>query len=265
MTQEMMQEAAQFGQPLGEFRTGWRFWSYVVGAAGGILLGLLFVVLIFVTSGSGDSSDATSNIVLAVVCFAAGGASFWVIAKYPASTVRLYQGGFTVTRGGTTTGNIWNDVATITQQIIRYRYYGITYFTSYRYRLSLANGQQVNLSETIAKAGQMGDIMQRQIAQALTPRALESLRSGATLSFGRLSVNPMGLSNGSATLPWQEIDKVAAQNGSIVIFRKGQRFRWGSTAIGKTPNAYVLLSVIDVMRRNAPPQPQYPPQFQPPR
>lgn len=265
MTPEMMQEAARFGQPLGEYRTGWRFWAYVVGTVFFVLLGLFFAVLIVGSAASGDSSGATLNVFWTIICFIAAGANVWVIVRYPPATMRLYQGGFTLTRGGATTGVAWNEVTTITQRIIRYRTYGIPTYTSYRFNLTLANGQQINLSETLAKAGQMGEIMQRQITQALAPRALESLRAGAALPFGKLSANPMGLANGRATLPWQEIDRVAIQNGSLLIFRKGQRLRWDSTSIAKTPNAYVLLSVIDFMRRSAPPQPQYPPQYQPPR
>ena len=95
----------------------------------------------------------------------------------------------------------------------------------------------------------MGEAMQQRITHALTPRALEALRTGASLPFGKLSVNPMGVSNGAETLAWSEISNVTIQNGVIVIGKVGKRLRWTSASMAKTPNAFVFLSLVDIMRR----------------
>ncbi len=250
-----MRDISRFGAPLGEYRGGAARIFY--GAGGFVLIGLGALAAI---SGFG-SSDPGSLIVLLIVgllLVGLGGYMLWQVIASLGTRVQLYEGGFSATQRGKTTVAAWNDVASITQRNVRMRYYGIPVWTSYDYRLALTNGQRLRFTETIGKISGMGETMQRQITHALTPRALESLRAGASLPFGKLSVNPLGVSNGTETLPWHEISSVTIQNGVIVIGKAGKRLRWASTPVAKTPNPYVFLSLIDTMRRGGQLPPQAP-------
>ena len=149
------------------------------------------------------------------------------------TSVQLFAGGFSAKKRGKTTIAAWGDVATITQQIIRHRYRGITIWTSHVYKLELTNGEKLRFTEALGKITELGEKMQQQITHTLTPRALEALRSGASLPFGKLSVNPLGISNGTETLAWGEISDVKLQNGVIVIGKVGKRLRWTSAAVGE--------------------------------
>ncbi len=242
-----MRDVAQFGAPLGEYRGGAARILYGVG--GFVMLGLGILSAL-----SGFGSDAGTLVTLLIVgllLVGLGGYMLWLVIASLGTRIQLFEGGFSATQRGKTTVAAWGDVTTITQQIVRMRSYGIPVWTSHNYRLILANGAKLRFTESVGKVGNMGETMQRQITQALTPRALEALRTGANLPFGKLSVNPMGISNGSETLPWNEISNVTIQNGVIVIGRQGKRLRWGSSSVAKTPNVYVFLSLVDMMRRGS--------------
>ena len=242
-----MRDVAQFGAPLGEYRGGAARIFYGLGGLALVGIGLFFASL---TIGATDIGVVVMFLIIALLILGIGGFMLWQVIASLGTRVQLFEGGFSATQRGKTTVAAWGDLASITQQIIRMRYYGIIpIWTSYSYRLTLTNGQKLRFTETIGKADKMGETMQKQITKALTPRALESLRTGASLPFGKLSVNPLGISNGTETLPWGEISNVTIQNGVIIIGKTGKRLRWGSTSIAKTPNAYVFLSLVDIMRR----------------
>ena len=247
-------DIAQFGAPLGEYRGGL---ARILYGLGGLLIAGLGVFLVLGAAlGGGAGSDPTSFIIVlffAVLLMGLGGYMLWLVIASWGTRVQLFEGGFSATQLGKTTTAAWGDVASINQAITRIRYYGIPVWTSYSYRLALTNGQKLRLTETIGKVSKMGEAMQTQITHTLTPRALEALRTGATLPFGKLSVNPMGISNGAETLPWHEISNVNVQNGVIIVGKVGKRLRWTSASVAKTPNAYVFLSLVDMMRRGAQP------------
>ena len=241
-------QTMQFGAPLGEYTGGFaRIW-YGIGAL--VCLGL-GAVMILAGVGSSDTGSLVILTIIGLLFVGLAGYLLWRVIGAMGTRVQLFEGGFSATQRGKTTTSAWGDVASITQAIVQQRYYGIPIWTSYNYRLTLTNGQKLRFTETIGKVRQMGETMQRQITHALTPRALEALRTGATLPFGKMSVNPMGISNGAETLPWNQISNVTAVSGAIIIGKVGKKLRWGSLAFSKTPNAYIFLSLVDIMRRNA--------------
>lgn len=242
-----MGQAASLGASLGEYHGGFARIMY------GIFALIMFLLAAIIITAGATSSDISGAILLILVglLFVAGGVYLaWRLFAGLGTRIQLFEGGFNVIKGGKTTTASWNDVSQITQRIVRQTYYGIPIWTSYTYNLQLNNGAKLRFTETIGKVRQMGETMQRQITQALTPRALQALQSGASLPFGKLSVNPMGISNGNETLPWNQISNVNAVNGAIVIGKVGKKLRWAGVSMAKIPNAYVLLSLIDMMRRS---------------
>jgi uncharacterized protein DUF6585 len=243
-----MGQPSQFGAPLGEYRGGVARVVYGVVA----LLFLGFGALVIVGgAGSADTGTMVALYIVGAVLVVLGAFAGWRMISSLGMAVQLFEGGFNVTRGSRTTSAAWGDVSSITQAIIQQRYYGIPVWTSYTYNLTLNNGEKLRFTEMIGKVRQMGETMQRQITHALTPRALEALRTGASLPFGKFSVNPMGVSNGAETLPWNQISNVTTAAGWINIGKVGKKLRWGATPVSKTPNAYIFLSLVDIMRRNA--------------
>lgn len=241
-----MGQTAQFGAPLGEYRGGVARVLYIIFA---LILFILAAIFFAAGASGGDIGGAIALIVIGLLFVAGGGYLIWRAISALGTRIQLFEGGFNVIKGSKTTAASWNDVSQITQRIVRQTYYGIPIWTSYSYNLQLTNGEKLRFTETIGKVRQMGEAMQRQITQALTPRALQALQSGASLPFGKLSVNPMGISNGNETLPWNQISNVNAVSGAIVIGKVGKKLRWAGVSIAKIPNAYVLLSLIDIMRR----------------
>jgi uncharacterized protein DUF6585 len=245
-------DIAQFGAPLGEYRGGAARIFYGVG---GLLLGVLGVFLALSGPlGGGDLSSVIILLIFGLALVALGGYMLWLVIASWGTRVQLFQGGFSATQRGKTTVAAWGDVSSIIQRVVRIRYYGIIpVWTSYNYWLTLTNGQKLHFTETVGKANKMGEAMQQQITNVLTPRAVEALRSGASLPFGKLSLSPMGISNGAETLPWNEVSGVTIQNGVIIVGKQGKRLRWASAPVGRTPNAYVFLSLVDMMRRGGQP------------
>lgn len=248
-----MQTPPQFGALLGQYRGG--FARIVMAIAALVLFGL--GVIMFLAAIGSQGVGAIVGIALVGVFFVAGGVyTLWRALASLGTQVALYEGGLSVTRRGAVTNAAWGDVRTITQAIMRQTYYGIPIWTSYSYRLTLTNGEQFVFTTTLGKIRQMGETMQRLITRELTPRAMAALQSGATLPFGKVSVSPMGISNGTATLPWNQISNVSTANGLVLIYQAGKKLRWTSARISQTPNVYVLLSVINLMRRGSASVPQ---------
>lgn len=254
-----MGQAAQFGAPLGEYRAGGaRIW-YIIGSLVLLALAAVFALMAISTS---DTGTIATGAILGALFLAGTVYLFWLVIQSFGTSVQLFERGFVATQKGRTTAAAWGDVSSITQQIVQHRYRGIKIWTSHNYRLTLNSGEKLRFTEVLAKAGQMGEIIQRQITHELTPRALDAVRGGATLPFGKFSVNAMGITAGADTLAWSDIKDIVLQNGIIVIGKVNKRLRWNSAQVSKTPNAYVFLSLVDIMRRNAAPTYQPAPRMQ---
>lgn len=238
--------SVQYGAPIGEYRGG--IARVIMGIVGAfmVIIGILLVM-----PSSDATGDPTGPIISGILCFAVALGCFWAIFTWRGAHAQLFQQGFVISRAGKTTAARWEDVASVTQKVVRIRRYGIPVWTSYLYTLSLANGETIRVNNAFGKTSQLGDAIQRMSANALLPRALAAFQSGQSLPFGKVSVSQAGISNGKETVPWSNIKQVTLQNGALIIRRADKRLAWVSTPVAKTPNIYVLLALVNHIQGGA--------------
>lgn len=242
--------ASQHGAPIGEYR-GSKASIFLI-ICGVALLAVGAFIAVAVTGGSsaqGDSSGLAAGVITGVVFLGAALYAFWTVFSWRGAHAQLFEQGFVLARAGKTMAARWEDIASVTAQVVRIRYYGIPVWTSHKYTVALANGESFRINNGFGKVGNLGDAMQRMSANALLPRAIASYNSGAALPFGKLSVSQAGISNGKETLPWSDLERVTFGNGLLLVMRKGKRLRWAYTPVRSTPNIYVLVGLVNYVQR----------------
>lgn len=255
----------QFGVPLGEYRGGVRRVIYGIIGSALFMFGLLVCLSGFVNRAANNlfatlasnalpAGSSVALLILLGMLFMLGGVRLlWRVINSLGVRIQLYDGGFSARLGGITTVAAWSEVATIFRQVYRQRLLGVPVWTSEEYRLTLASGEKLVFGDTISNMQEMGEHMQRQIAQALTPRAIASIGRGAELPFGKWRVSAAGIANGSETLPWSEVSGVLLTDDTISILRQGKSFPWSWRWRSATPNVYILIALVDALRQGGEP------------
>ena len=68
---------------------------------------------------------------------------------------------------------------------------------------------------------------------------------GGTVTFGKLSISPMGLAWGDKSLVWAEIEAVQITKGYLSVKKQGKWFRWANIPVSAIPNMIIALTMID--------------------
>ena len=251
----MMQPAStatvtSFGALIGEYRGSKASIFLIVCGVALLALGIFFAAVTpGLSSAQGDSSGSISEALVGVLFIAGALYSFWTVFSWRGARAQLFERGFTLARAGKTMAAHWDDIASVTQYVIRIRYNFIPVWTSHQYTVALNNGESFRINNGFGKVGKLGEAVQRMSANALLPRAIAAYHSGAVLPFGTLSVSQAGISNGQETLPWSDLSQLTFTNGALLVMRKGKRLRWTSAPVRKIPNVYVLTGLVGYVQR----------------
>lgn len=237
----------QYGAPVGEYGGSKASIFLIICGVALLALGLFFAVAVPMLSN--DPSGLGIDLFVGAVFIAGAVYSFWTVFSWRGSHAQLFERGFVLARAGKTMSARWDDVASVTQNIVRIRYNFIPVWTSYKYTVALNNGDSMLINNGFSKVGKLGENVQRISANTLLPRAIGAYNSGAALPFGKFSVSQAGISNGQETLPWSDLDRVTFANGALLVMRKGKRMRWAAAPIRTTPNVYVLTGLVNYVQR----------------
>jgi hypothetical protein len=237
----------QYGAPVGEYGGSKASIFLIICGVALLALGLFFAVAIPMLSN--DTSGLGIDLFVGAVFIAGAVYSFWAVFSWRGAHAQLFERGFVISRAGKTLAARWDDVASVTQNIVRIRYNFIPVWTSYKYTVALNNGDSALINNGFSKVGRLGENVQRLSANTLLPRAIAAYNSGATLPFGKLSMSQAGISNGQETLPWSDLERVTFVNGGALVMRKGKRIRWASEHIRKIPNLYVMTGLVNYVQR----------------
>lgn len=239
-----------YGAPIGAYRGG-ATTPVILGISGAAAL-LFGISLLNAIPPSADPSGMVfTGIIFITIALLFLGVMAWKILKARSASALLFEQGFVISVRGKTTTARWEDITSVTQKIVRTSYNGIPVGTSYRFTIALANGETVRIDNTFGKPGQLGDAIQRLSANALLPRALATYQSSAWLPFGKISISRAGISDGAETAPWSFIKPFTLRNGALIIKRTDKRRSWVTMPIAKTPNIYVLMTLVERIQRGA--------------
>ncbi len=159
--------------------------------------------------------------------------------------VRLFTDGFTRTLSGQTVAVHWDEVAEVWQNVIQ-TYRGSAHTnTTHIYTVCLADGRKFVFNDQVDKIAGLGAALQQQCAARMLPRAREAYNAGEVITFGPLSVNRDGITKGSATLPWEQVEQVELRRGVLHVRKKKERRDWAFAMASKIPNLPVLIALVN--------------------
>ncbi|HUY79004.1 MAG TPA: DUF6585 family protein [Ktedonobacterales bacterium] len=228
-------QAGQFGPLIEEF---------TASTLANTIYGL--VLLVFAAGGLAlFISDKSNNLIFAVI-----GLIFLIIAAYLLVTsalnsrnkVQVFRDGLVVVRGAQSQAIPWNAITAFYQRIVRTRQSFVITSMSYRFTIELADGKRYVFSQ-YKNVGRLGEILRQETTARQLPGARAAYQAGQTLTFGKMSLSQVGLSNGRETIPWGEVSGIQVANGAIIISRQGKRLAWASPLVPNVPNFVVFVTL----------------------
>jgi hypothetical protein len=140
----------------------------------------------------------------------------------------------------------WEDIEYVWQQITEHYTNGVYTGTTYVYTLQLYDGIKLKYTNNMfSNVQKLGEAILHETSQTLYPKALARFNKGKTVDFGTLGVSRDGLSYGSSTLSWREIEAVKIKQGYISVRKRGKWLNWCNIAVASIPNLYVFLSLVN--------------------
>ncbi len=240
--QEAYSYAAHYhlGQPVAVYRVGLRQ-NLILGIISLLLAGLFTMVVI---SGQAAGVSILLLLLLAVLCVM-GGVYYLIYAPLRHRSWRIYActDGLVFLKGDQAVSCRWDQVAFVWQRVVRYYTNGVYSGASFKYTVQRADGVQIIISSLFPQASQLGDHIQREVTNRLTPQALAAVQAGQTLPFGRFHLSRAGLATPQELLPWSEVQQVSVNRGLLEIQRRGQTKGQFYGGVDTIPNLYVFLNV----------------------
>jgi len=157
--------------------------------------------------------------------------------------VLVFPDGLVHTRGAKTNVFRWDEIESVWESAQKAR---PTSRTVYRaYTIVDHDGRKAVLTGDFVGVKALGDTIQREVSERLLPHALEAFEAGETVRFGKLSLSNEGLSNGRETVPWDQVEEVKLERGTITVRKEGKWLSWANVTVGGTPNVFVFLTMVD--------------------
>jgi len=140
----------------------------------------------------------------------------------------------------------WDDVVSVWQSITVTKMYGVVETgRRYFYTVQAKDGRRLVFGNAYKNVEALGKAIQQAVTTRLMPRYLETYNSGGTVKFGSLTLSKAGLSNGKETIPWNQVEQVTINRGTITVRRAGKWLGWTSQTAAGTPNLFIFLTMID--------------------
>lgn len=235
---EVYQQAAmyQLGDPLEQYRPALTNPLLIIGGALGLIA--LDILLLIAVYNIGFIVYVFLILPIVAIVYAA--------RALPICNMRIhiFTNGFIRANGSKIDVVRWEQIEAIWQRSVRSRYGS----TSHTYTVMRGDGLKMKFNSLIKRVGDLGSALQDQVSRLQTPRAIAAYNSGNTVMFGKISVSMQGISNGSKTLPWNEVSAVTLKRGYVTVQRQGGwSMNWAS--VSDTPNYHVLLNLVNHARQ----------------
>ena len=212
---------------------------------------ILVVVLVFLLAVAGASNSLFPLLIgSAIACVVFIGVMVLVLIR-PRLSVIQCEKGLAIYRGNELVAVVpWDNVAHVQQVVVRHSTDGVPTGTTYRYSIQTTDGRSFSfsnivLSNTLRDVRHLGERIQQATFPLILARTLTALNAGQPVQFGTLSVSQTGLSTKGVTIPWSEVSGARVTNGRIQIQRAGHRFNWANLSVGQTPDALVLIALLN--------------------
>jgi len=202
-------------------------------------IGLLMIVGSIVAALSGDR-QAILFFGLGLVY--AGPGAFWFISTMRKRDLRVavFPEGLSYTKGGKTDFIAWDDVETVWQTITRVQ----DTFTVRSCKMQLRDGTKIRFTNALRNVAGLITTVQREATSRILGRARKAYLAGETVSFGKFGISKAGISQGSKTLPWEQVSGVTVDKGVVTIKKEGRLLKWASVNVSEMPNFFVFAHMV---------------------
>ncbi len=250
LTPEARQVMASYnlGMPTVEYRTKFTVRKSIAVA---ILFagGLGFLVVAILGSSSLLLSAVIAVVILSVMCLAA--AMWTVVDAVQSRDIHVYvcPGGLLYQHSGKTEAIRWDQVEAFWQKVVRTYRYGIYTGSTHRYTLRRYDGATFKFNDNIHNVEALGNAIAGESARTLWPRSIAAYQAGQTLSFGKISLNQQGVSDGKELLPWYQVKEIKVNRGFLSIKKEGnKRGNWKLIQASTIPNVGVFVALVNYIQ-----------------
>lgn len=159
-------------------------------------------------------------------------------------TVRMFEQGIEFANRGRVVSVRWDEIQRVFFTNVLVRVNGISTGAQATCTLEGDSFGRIRLTQWFDGVAPLGEEVQRAIHPRLREQAGAAWNRNEPLWFGPLSVAPDGLRLGSKHLPWESVEHVAIDGGSVTIRAKGKMLAWAMLQRAKVPNALVLREIV---------------------
>lgn len=157
--------------------------------------------------------------------------------------------GFTYSNRGKTKKYSWKEIDKI--WTTKYRLISIIYINYIRVKILDTSGNILIVDRTLQKVDKFEALIQEQIARDKFPQAITMLQQGMSHEFGGITITKDDIKNSHDNIPWSELGDLQIWQGSIRLWKKGQRAISILASIPSIPNFSLLMSLIRYLSKAA--------------
>ncbi|MFQ5723852.1 MAG: DUF6585 family protein [Terriglobia bacterium] len=206
----------------------------------------VYLVAVAWESRSGEPSTALVVVTLVVV-----GGFGWLLYWLATVKVSLHPEGLSYHSWRGTQEMRWDEVEHFFYRAAKRSVNFIPIGTYYHFILKDRLGNKISFGNRIQSPRDVGQRLIEQTYQPLLAKMIDRLNNGEELDFGPIKVSrPNGLTVRktfrNAQIPWDQLAEYRMDSGQFYLFKVGQKWGLGKR-IGKIPNAFVLLGLLDTL------------------
>ena len=192
-------------------------------------------------------SSLTGPWILAAVLFVIALLLSWNVFSNWKKAAVVYQDGFAYRdRKGLRTWR-WNEFLSLTSAVTKHYTNGIYTGTTHVYTFLKKDGEKFAINDTIDNVEELADRIRKNIFPLIYEECAAAYNQDRACVFGPVKLSKTnGIQIGKKIYPWDEVEQVAIQKGTLSVKKKGGGWFSGATATASSiPNLEVLLMIID--------------------
>jgi hypothetical protein len=115
--------------------------------------------------------------------------------------------------------------------------------------LTRADGEQLGLPSTLGEFAELGRRIQEETYRRLFPVAWADFQAGQPVAFGPIHCGLGGVTVGTSTLPWAQVDSLERAQDKLEVKRTEKKKVWKKVELNEVFNLHVLMGIADAARR----------------
>jgi len=141
----------------------------------------------------------------------------------------------------------WNEFLSLTSAVTKHYTNGIYTGTTHIYTFLNKSGEKIEINDTIINVEELSDRIRKNIFPRIYEECAQAYNQDRACIFGPVRLSKAsGIQIGKKVYPWDEVEQVAIQKGTLSVKKRGGGWFSGASAVASAiPNLEVLLMIID--------------------